>query len=146
MLPREVRRQVKFYDGDSIEIDIGDHGEVILKKYSPMVELIQSRICRSGLMALRKQYGTVQFIPLNPSGCVADRSRIPDKIEEQVNRLVGKDVRSKVVGEGIVLLPIADGDAFYGYILVVAENSQDLTQAEMATEVVISLLRAEEFI
>ena len=35
VIPKEIRRTLKIRKGDPLEIFVGPHGEVILKKYSP---------------------------------------------------------------------------------------------------------------
>jgi AbrB family transcriptional regulator (stage V sporulation protein T) len=39
VIPKEMRRTMKIRDGDSLEIYTGENGEVIFRKYSPLVEL-----------------------------------------------------------------------------------------------------------
>lgn len=39
VIPKEIRRNLRLRDGDPLEIYVDREGEVILKKYSPIVEL-----------------------------------------------------------------------------------------------------------
>ena len=39
VIPKEIRRTLRIREGDSLEIYTDKEGEIILKKYSPIVEL-----------------------------------------------------------------------------------------------------------
>jgi len=41
VIPKEVRRTLRIREGDPMEIYIGDDGEVVFKKYSPVASLDQ---------------------------------------------------------------------------------------------------------
>ena len=49
VIPKEIRRTLKIREGTPLEIYSGDSGELLLKKYSPVMELaeIASDICKS---------------------------------------------------------------------------------------------------
>ena len=49
VVPKELRRTFRIKEGTPLEIFIGDNGELILKKFSPVVELIDlaKEICDS---------------------------------------------------------------------------------------------------
>ena len=49
VVPKEIRRTLKIKNGTPLEIFCGDNGELILKKYSPMVEIgdVLNEICES---------------------------------------------------------------------------------------------------
>ena len=66
VVPKEIRRTLKIREGDSLEIYTDREGEIILKKYSPMLEMGE----------LAKQY--VDTLAQNAGGIVAvtDRDHI----------------------------------------------------------------------
>ena len=39
VIPKEIRRTLRIREGDPLEIFTGNDGEVILKKYSPILDL-----------------------------------------------------------------------------------------------------------
>lgn len=49
VIPKEIRRTLKIKEGTPLEIYSGDNGELLLKKYSPIIELgeISNNICHS---------------------------------------------------------------------------------------------------
>ena len=49
VIPKEIRRTYKIREGTPLEIFSGDNGELILKKYSPVLELedVSSDACKS---------------------------------------------------------------------------------------------------
>ena len=49
VIPKEIRRTLKIKEGTPLEIYSGDSGELLLKKYSPIVELgeIAQDVCES---------------------------------------------------------------------------------------------------
>ena len=41
VVPKEIRRILRIREGDPLEIYTGESGEIILKKYSPIVDISQ---------------------------------------------------------------------------------------------------------
>ena len=56
VIPKEIRRTLKIKEGTPLEIYSGDSGELLLKKYSPIVELgeIAQDVCESIALILQK--------------------------------------------------------------------------------------------
>ena len=46
VIPKEIRRTLRIREGDPLEIFTDREGEIILKKYSPIGELICRYVCR----------------------------------------------------------------------------------------------------
>ena len=60
VIPKEIRRTMRIREGDPLEIFIGRDGEVILKKYSPMGELLQ--FAKEYAEAINDSLGQIVFI------------------------------------------------------------------------------------
>lgn len=56
VIPKEIRRTLKIKEGTPLEIFCGDNGELLLKKYSPIIELSQlsKEICHSISVGIKK--------------------------------------------------------------------------------------------
>ena len=56
VIPKEIRRTLRLREGTPLEIFTDREGEIILKKYSPMMELrlpaVQKKICCSATSAV----------------------------------------------------------------------------------------------
>ena len=66
VIPKEIRRTLRIREGDPLEIFTDREGEIILKKYSPMVELA----------AFAVQYAEAMAQSTGLMVCIADRDQI----------------------------------------------------------------------
>lgn len=83
VIPKEIRRTMRIREGDPLEIFIGRDGEVILKKYSPMGELLQ--FAKEYAEAINESLGQIVFI--------ADRDTVI-----AVSGIARKDFINKPIG------------------------------------------------
>lgn len=66
VIPKEIRRTLRLREGTPLEIFTDREGEIILKKYSPMVELT----------AFASQYAEAMALATNLMVCITDRDQI----------------------------------------------------------------------
>lgn len=66
VIPKEIRRTLRLREGTPLEIFTDREGEIILKKYSPMVELT----------AFATQYADAMSLATNLMVCITDRDQI----------------------------------------------------------------------
>lgn len=77
VIPKEIRRTLRIREGDSLEIYTDKEGEIILKKYSPIVELgelakqyVDSLAQTSGgIVAVTDRIILLQFLPAGRRNC-----------------------------------------------------------------------------
>ena len=91
VIPKEIRRTLRLREGTPLEIFTDREGEIILKKYSPMVELA----------AFAVQYAEAMAQSTGLMVCIADRDQIIAIAEHHLDE--GGD--GAVVDGGSVLLP-----------------------------------------
>ena len=113
VIPKEIRRTLRLREGTPLEIFTDREGEIILKKYSPMVELAAFAVQYAEAMAQSTERqnicaarGEKAFIPITS-----------DEVEES---------------SAEVIVPIlSEGDAIGAVILLSREAKQALGGAEM---------------
>ena len=99
VVPKEIRRTLKIREGDSLEIYTDREGEIILKKYSPMLEMGE----------LAKQYVDTLAQTAGGSVAVTDRDHIiavstggkKDLLQKPISKALEKNMsaRNNVVAE-----------------------------------------------
>lgn len=82
VIPKEIRRTLRFRESDPIEIFTGGDGEIILKKYSPIGEL--------GTFA--RQYAETLAQTTGHIVCVTDRDRVIAVSGGDKKNLLGKSI------------------------------------------------------
>ncbi len=95
VIPKEIRRTLRIREGDPLEIFTDREGEVILKKYSPVVDL--------GIVA--KQYVESLSNVLNCTVCITDHDQIvaaagngKKELEEQyISKMLGEQLQKREV-------------------------------------------------
>lgn len=93
VIPKEIRRSYRIREGDPMEIFTGHNGEILLKKYSPMVDL--------SLFA--SQYAEVLAQTTGATVCVADQEEIlaaagggkKELLHQPVNRNLDEVIRNR---------------------------------------------------
>ena len=142
VIPKEIRRTLRLREGTPLEIFTDREGEIILKKYSPMVELA----------AFAVQYAEAMAQSTGLMVCIADRDQIiavsggPKKeyYQKTISRALELAVSERqnicaARGEK-AFIPItsdeveessAEGDAIGAVILLSREAKQALGGAEM---------------
>lgn len=150
VIPKEIRRTLRLREGTPLEIFTDREGEIILKKYSPMVELT----------AFAGQYAEAMAQAVGLMVCITDRDQIiavsggPKKdllqksiskqLEQSINEretvVAGKDDKQflQITAdeiEGItsqVVMPIiCEGDAIGAVVILSREPKVKLGDAEV---------------
>lgn len=86
VIPKEIRRTLRLREGTPLEIFTDREGEIILKKYSPMVEL--------GIFA--KQYAEAMAQTLGHTVLISDRDQIIAAAGPMKKELVGQSVSKQL--------------------------------------------------
>ena len=136
VIPKEIRRTLRLREGTPLEIFTDREGEIILKKYSPMVELA----------AFAVQYAEAMAQSTGLMVCIADRDQIiavsggPKKeyYQKTISRARGEKAFIPITSDEVeessaeVIVPISsEGDAIGAVILLSREAKQALGGAEM---------------
>ena len=138
VIPKEIRRTLRLREGPPLEIFTDREGEIILKKYSPMMELTSFAVQYAEAMA----QSTGLFV------CITDRDLLQRNISRQLEQAINE--RSTVIAaredkafiqlvdeelEGIsaqVVAPIiCEGDAIGAVALMSREPRAKFGDAEM---------------
>lgn len=82
VVPKEIRRTLRLREGTPLEIFTDREGEIILKKYSPMVEL--------GIFA--KQYAEAMAQTLGYTVLICDRDQVIAAAGTQKKEMIGQPV------------------------------------------------------
>lgn len=96
VIPKEIRRTLRLREGTPLEIFIDKDGEIILKKYSPMVEL----------GAFAKQYADSMAQATGDIICVTDRDQviaIAGGKKEMVSQVISKQLEQAILNRDFVL-------------------------------------------
>ena len=135
VIPKEIRRTLRLREGTPLEIFTDREGEIILKKYSPMVELA----------AFAVQYAEAMAQSTGLMVCIADRDQIiavsggPKKeYYQNICAARGEKAFIPITSDEVeessaeVIVPIlSEGDAIGAVILLSREAKQALGGAEM---------------
>ena len=150
VIPKEIRRTLRIREGDPLEIFTDREGEIILKKYSPMVQLA----------AVAGQYAEAMAQSTGLMVCIADRDQIiavagiskkdllgkslhrelEDAINDREAILARKGEKKfiRILGHGdneydgeIVQTIICEGDAIGAVILLSREGSRQIGESEV---------------
>ena len=150
VIPKEIRRTLRLREGTPLEIFTDREGEIILKKYSPMMEL----------NAFASQYADAMAQSTGLMVCITDRDQViaasggakkeylqkpisrqlEHVIQERMTVQAGKDDRAytPVVSEELegvtaqVIAPIiCEGDAIGSVIIMSKEPRARFTDAEV---------------
>ena len=112
VIPKEIRRTLRLREGTPLEIFTDREGEVILKKYSPMMELT----------AFAGQYAESMAQSTGMTVCIADRDQVIAVAGGPKKELLQKTISSQLeeaVNEretflagigGRAMIPVADED------------------------------------
>lgn len=112
VIPKEIRRTLRLRESTPLEIFTDREGEIILKKYSPMVEL--------GVFA--RQYAEALAQNLGHTVCISDRDQLiaaaGNAKKDLVNKSIGKQLENMILsreysgqtGTGESAIPLFQGD------------------------------------
>ena len=146
VIPKEIRRTLRLREGTPLEIFTDREGEIILKKYSPMMEL----------NAFASQYADAMAQSTGLMVCITDRDQViaaaggakkellqkpisrqlENVINERTALMAGKDDKAYTEDvEGVtaqVVAPIiCEGDAIGAVVIMSREPRAKFTEAEM---------------
>jgi len=150
VIPKEIRRTLRLREGTPLEIFTDREGEIILKKYSPMVELT----------AFATQYAEAMALATNLMVCITDRDQIiaiaggpkKDLLQKNISKQMESTIneRTTVVAikeekafvqitteeiEGVtaqVVCPIiSEGDAIGAVVLLSRDSKAKFGEAEV---------------
>ena len=111
VIPKEIRRTLRFREADPVEIFTGTDGEIILKKYSPVGEL--GEFARQYADALAQTSGHIV--------CITDREQViaasGDDKKNLMNKPVTKELNQAMEGR----CTIAAGEGEDGFVKVTDE-------------------------
>ena len=125
VIPKEIRRTLRLREGTPLEIFTDREGEIILKKYSPMVELT----------AFAVQYAEAMAQSTGQVVCIADRDQIiavsggakKDYLQKPVSRQL-----ENVISERMTVTAVREDKAF---IPLVTEEAEGVT-AQVITPII----------
>lgn len=144
VIPKEIRRTHKIREGTPMEIFSGENGELVLKKFSPVLELEDiatdciksiydaieencficdkdSIISAEGTGAFKKTY-LHKFITLDLEKCIENRKSVLLNFKDGANliKLIKED---EINFSSLIVVPIlAEGDT-YGAIVLIGNNN-----------------------
>lgn len=102
VIPKEIRRTLRLREGTPLEIFIDKDGEIILKKYSPMMEL----------SAFAKQYADAMAQASGHIICVSDRDQIiaiaGASRKEMLSQSVSKQLEQAIINREFILAEKGD--------------------------------------
>ena len=105
VIPKEIRRTLRLREGTPLEIFTDREGEIILKKYSPMVELT----------AFASQYAEAMAQTTGLTVCISDRDQViavaGGSKKELLQKTISKQLEN-VINERTVLLAGKDDKNF----------------------------------
>lgn len=143
VIPKEIRRTFKIREGTPMEIFSNDNGELVLKKYSPVMEIgeISNDVCESIYQALENNVlicdkdnvvscsGSStfkkQFLHKNITLALEKiiEERKPVLLNSSENASLINIIKEEVNYKSLIILPlVASGDT-YGAIILVGENA-----------------------
>jgi AbrB family transcriptional regulator, stage V sporulation protein T len=163
VIPKEIRRNLRIREGDSLEIYVDNAGDVILKKYSPVEDLSE----------FSQQYADALYLAINKDIIICDRDIIVaatgnlkkkylhKKISPQLEKFMTNRT-SKIEKENIeleisedksenqhyVVQPILSSGDCVGAVLVIATdgnkdiNDIDVSSAKTASSFIGKYLEA----
>lgn len=122
VIPKEIRRTLRLREGTPLEIFTDREGEIILKKYSPMVELT----------AFAGQYADALAQTTGMTVCVTDRDQViavsGGSKKEMMQKTISRQLEN-AIGERNVILATKDEKNF---ISLTSEEMEGITAQVIA--------------
>lgn len=122
VIPKEIRRTLRLREGTPLEIFTDREGEIILKKYSPMVELT----------AFSGQYAEAMAQSTGLIVCITDRDQIiavsGGSKKDMLQKTISKQLEH-IIGERSVVIATKDEKAF---ISLTSEEMEGITAQVIA--------------
>jgi len=117
VIPKEIRRTLRLGEGTPLEIFIEKDGEIILKKYSPMVELA----------TFAKQYAEALAQTLGHIICITDRDQIiaiaGGSKKDMLSQVISKNLEQAILNRDSILASKNDKS----FIPITSNGEEDYT-------------------
>lgn len=149
VIPKEIRRNLRIREGDSLEIYVDNSGDVILKKYSPVEDLSE----------FSQQYADALYLAIGKDIIICDRDnivaatanfkkkylnkKVSAQLEKYMNNRVAKVEKTPTDIEitedqketqPYCLQPIlSNGDCVGAVIIMANENNRELTDVDLSS-------------
>ncbi|HEY8364150.1 MAG TPA: stage V sporulation T C-terminal domain-containing protein [Haloplasmataceae bacterium] len=149
VIPKEIRRNLRIREGDSLEIYVDNAGDVILKKYSPVEDLSE----------FAQQYADALYMAIQKDIIICDRDsivaatanlkkkyvqkKVSDQLEKFMNNRVAKVERDNVELEitddkkeqnSYCVQPIlSNGDCVGAVIILSNSNNKEITDIDITS-------------
>lgn len=157
VVPKEIRRTLRIREGDPLEIFVDREGEVILKKYSPIIELGQ----------FAKEYAEALFDSLQFPVMICDRDDViavaGESKKDYLNKNIGSELSKTIEGrsqvfetekstieiiegqpqelESYCISPVITGGDPIGCVMIFSKDGDKLSKVEQkAVETAASFL------
>ncbi|MEY8338622.1 stage V sporulation protein T [Lachnospiraceae bacterium 62-35] len=122
VIPKEIRRTLRLREGTPLEIFTDREGEIILKKYSPMIELT----------AFASQYADAMAQATGKIVCITDRDQVIAVAGGSKKEMLQKNISrqlEQVITERTVLTATGDDKA---YVPITPEELEGITAQVIA--------------
>lgn len=149
VIPKEIRRNLRIREGDSLEIYVDNAGDVILKKYSPVEDLSE----------FSQQYADALYMAIQKDIIICDRDtivaatanlkkkyvrkKVSDQLEKFMNNRIAKIERDSIELEitedkkenhSYVVQPIlSNGDCVGAVIILANDNNKEITEIDVTS-------------
>lgn len=137
VIPKEIRRTLKIKTGTPLEIFCGDSGELIFKKYSPIVELgkIASEVAQSAFFGTQKNVFVTNMEGIIASAGTGASTYLGKSIDSQIEKTIN-DRQAKIVNcagkqplifdsniPSFAISPILNAGDVYGAVIIFDSHS-----------------------
>ena len=139
VIPKEIRRTLKIKEGTPLEIYSGESGELLLKKYSPIVELgeLATEVSESIFNQTNQNVLVTNMESVVASSGIGKSAYINLSIDSHIERLINsrktqivsmQDENTRLFSNNLniktyVLSPIMSGGDVYGSIIIFDEKN-----------------------
>ncbi len=126
VIPKEIRRTLRIREGDPLEIFTDNHGQVILKKYSPVGEL----------SAFAKEYAESLAQTTGHITCISDKDQIiaisGGSKKEFLEKNISKNLERVIEGRSILKARKDDSK----FVPILSDESTDGYYAEIIAPII----------
>lgn len=143
VIPREIRKKLKIKEGDPLEIFVDRDGEVILKKYSPIV----------GLEDFAQEYADSLHEIMEHTVIITDQDIIVAGAPKR-NRFLGKSIpsfaedvirnKNNFILDNTVCVPIISIGDIIGTVTLFSENNKIVGELELKLAETAALFLAKQ--
>lgn len=149
VIPKEIRKTLRIKEGDQLEIYVEKNGEIILKRYAPLGDIIEQAFTYANVLSQTTGYtvcitDSKEVVAISGS---SKKSYVGTDISEEVSKLLedretwsskdGRTVRvtqrdkKQMYASQLVVPIIADGNAIGSVIFFSEVNSKNITDIEL---------------